>query len=249
MLAALVSRYRDVPPHLVVERRIEVAGLGLSALALVLLGLVVISALGASQVARIAPSDDAIAVAPAFRDENVDAEASLAIRARPVFWRSRRPEEPLPADALTDAGEEKAAKLKPLKFKVAGVFGAGSEDAGFIAVSEDRVRRIRLGESIEGWTVARIEPTAVELAGGGERRVVSMERRPVVAPESVQNADALSAAARAAAAARGGVEAGRGSIPDTPDPNSVSAEPPRLSLGGSLSGGAPPSSRGSRESR
>ncbi len=133
--------------------------------------------------------------------------------------------------------------LKPLKFKVAGVFGAGSDDAGFIAIMKDEVRRIRLGESIEGWTVERIEATTVELAGGGETRVVSMERRPVVAPDRVRGASAASDALPTS-----GVAA---DAPQTPGAttDTLSAEPPRLSLGGAPPGAVPTRSRDRDQSR
>ncbi|MEL7044213.1 MAG: hypothetical protein AAGL66_04235 [Pseudomonadota bacterium] len=251
MLAALASRYRDVPSYLRLERQIEVAGLALGALALLLLGLVVLSSLRSTQVERITPSADAIAVASAFRDESVDARGSFEIRSRPIFWRSRRPERPLSAEELAAAAQDSAADLKPLKFKVAGVFGAGSNDAGFIAVMKDEVRRIRLGESIEGWTVERIEPTTIELAGGGETRLVSMERRPVVAPDRVRGAGTQQAAASAASntsrneGATTGAPAPAGGAPA----DARSTEPPRLSLGGAPPGRAPQQNRDRNQSR
>ncbi|MEM1190632.1 MAG: hypothetical protein AAGI72_19015 [Pseudomonadota bacterium] len=250
MLATLTHRYRDVSSHLRLERQIEVVGLALGALALMILGLVMLSSLRASQVERITPSADAIAVAPAFEDENVDARGSFEIRARPIFWRSRRPERPLTAEELAAANEESAADLKPLKFKVAGVFGAGGSDAGFIAVMKDEVRRVRLGESIEGWTVERIEPTTVALAGGGETRLVSMERRPVVAADRVRGAGPRPAAASAAGTAPRPAGAAAGA----PAPVGASAEPratepPRLSLGGTPPGRAPQQNRDRDQSR
>ena len=242
MFANLAGRYRDVPAHLRLERRVEAVGLGLGALALLLLGLVVVSSLGQSQVERITPSADAIVVAPEYQAESVDAQGSLEIRARPLFWRSRRPEDPMAAELLAQA-QQRTVELKPLKFKVAGVFGAGSDDAGFIAVTKDEVRRIRLGESIEGWTVERIEATTVELAGGGETRVVSMERRPVVAPDRVRGASAASDALPTS-----GVAA---DAPQTPGATSdtLSAEPPSLSLGGAPPGAVPSRSRDRDQSR
>jgi hypothetical protein len=185
MLASLADRYRDVPEHLRLERRVEMAGLGLLALLVLLLLLVLFSFLRSSSVERLPPSADSIAVADAFQEESVSSTQSLEIRARPLFWVSRRPDVAIPAEVVSASEDKATEKLKPLKFQVSGIFAAGTDEAGFIAVMKNQVRRVRLGELIDGWTVSRIGSTEVELSGAGTVRVIAMERRPVAAASDV----------------------------------------------------------------
>ncbi|MEE4277598.1 MAG: hypothetical protein V2I82_03930 [Halieaceae bacterium] len=194
MPASLIGRYREVPEHLRLERRVELVGLGLVALLLLLLLLVLLSLLRSSSVERLAPSADSIAVADVYSEESVSSVESLEIRARPLFWASRRPEITMVIDPAAVAAEEAASAaaqdLKPLKFQVSGIFAAGTDDAGFIAAMKEEVRRVYLGDTIEGWTVSRIGPTEVELFGAGTRRTVTMERRPISAAAGVTAAPA-----------------------------------------------------------
>lgn len=118
----------------------------------------------------------------------------VATLERPLFVATRRP--PPPPQAASAAAD-------PLNdLRLLGVYG--NEQGGGVILSVDsRVRRVKLGESLNGWTLRSVKPNAVELARGDEVRSVEIRRaapEPGPAPAGAQPAAMASPAPAARSA-------------------------------------------------
>jgi hypothetical protein len=172
--AVIGGRYRVPDKPRRAERKVE--------LAVVLLGLVLCLQLlysGArfallAAPATVAPAADALVVRDVRPLASVTAQQSEQMRARPLFWESRRP-----VSAKASAGKSSPAAGKATQLKgvsLLGVFGAG-ESAGVIVQVKDLKRRVLVGEKLEGWTLESVAPTEVVLAYGGKRETLRLQAR------------------------------------------------------------------------
>jgi hypothetical protein len=176
----LRARYDVGDDPLRTERRVE-------------LGVLVLAALFILQLvysgARLALSGAPDAVAPAadaLRVEAVEATPALAagyseeIRARPLFWQSRRP---AVEDEFAEAAEpEEVASAELKDVKLQGVFGSG-ETAGIIALVKGKKQRILQGEKLAGWTLESVSPDRVLLANDGRLMELQLKTAVIKAAE------------------------------------------------------------------
>ncbi|MCB1679316.1 MAG: hypothetical protein KDI16_11605 [Halioglobus sp.] len=167
----LRGRYTVAADPLRSQRRIE--------LALLLLGLVLCLQLlysGArlallSEPDAVMPAADTLTLVPVVAPAMIAARGSEEMRARPVFWESRRPVE---ATVLATAVVREEVGAGPLRgVKLVGVFGAG-DTAGIIALVKDQKRRILRGEQLEGWTLESVQPKLAVLVDGGRREELAL---------------------------------------------------------------------------
>lgn len=92
----------------------------------------------------------------------------VATLERPLFVATRRPPPPVAASAPPAAD--------PLTdLRVLGIYG-NPQAGGVILRVDARVRRLKLGDSLNGWTLRSVQPHAVELTRGDEVRSVEIRR-------------------------------------------------------------------------
>ena len=94
---------------------------------------------------------------------------------RPLFAATRKPP-PKPeaaavvvVDTLADA-------------RVLGLYSTGGTSGGAIVRAEGKVRRVRLGDALGGWTVKEVRPLELLLVRGDEKRVLALKHGPDLAP-------------------------------------------------------------------
>jgi hypothetical protein len=175
---AVRGRYRVAADPLRTERKVELVA--------VILGLLLCLQLLYSG-ARLAmapafdavvPAEDVLLVKRVDHPATVTSSQSDEIRARPLFWPARRPEQESMAEVAPDVGGEKAGQVKSVK--LLGVFGSG-DMAGIIALVKGKKRRILQGESVAGWMLEVVQPNRVVLVNGGRREELVLKTGIVIA--------------------------------------------------------------------
>lgn len=131
---------------------------------------------------------DWLVVAPA------DAAALQTVLERPLFSATRRPAEALP----TPADNAQVETRGPAELLAVGLIG--TEGGGVLLVRrEGRIRRVAVGDDIDGWTLAEIVDRRARLVRGDEVRELVLQRmgnaKPGGPPSSVGGAAAPSASA------------------------------------------------------
>jgi len=130
----------------------------------------------------------------ALPQTGVDVGRFVATLERPLFVATRRP--PPPPQAASAA-----AVTDPLTdLRLLGVYG-NQQVGGVIVRVDSRVRRLKVGESLNGWTLRSVRPDAVELARGDEVRSIEIKRTAVIEPQ-LASADGAAAGASPAGNAR-----------------------------------------------
>lgn len=99
----------------------------------------------------------------------VDLGRFVATLERPLFVPTRRPPPPPPPPASTPAVEP----LPPMR--LLAVYG-NADAGGLLAVIDGRIKRVKLGETIYGWTVNALQRSGVELSRGDEKVLVEIKR-------------------------------------------------------------------------
>jgi hypothetical protein len=208
----LPGRYAVAYDPLRSERRIELIVLLLGLLVCLLLFYGVLRLALVSAPSVVVPAEDSLLVTNVMTQGNVASGDSEEIRARPLFWSSRRPfvappsVKPKPKKEVTKVAELKGVKLL-------GVFGTG-DTVGIIALVKGKKARILQGEAVEGWTLESVSSNEVVFSGSGRSQTLVLQARSVIAP---------AVPAVPAAPAKG---AGATSVPDD-----------ELTAGGGLRGG------------
>jgi hypothetical protein len=169
----LVERYKVTANPLFSERRVELVAVVLT---LLLFSQLLYSALRLSVLSEpesIAPASDVMAVSDPMAVELVSAELSEELRARPLFWSSRRMQVSEPGTS-SQVKKAAASKSKLGKIKLVGIFGGG-DSAGIIALVNGKKRRILLGESVEGWSLDSVARNEVVFADGARRETLILQ--------------------------------------------------------------------------
>ena len=158
--------------------------------------------------------------------------------ARPLFWVSRRPLEPIPvvdtaAEADREATPVETSNASALdKVKLRGTFASGSEVGVIVNFDGQRMRMVT-GDSLEGWSLVGVEEGGAVFEGvvyqgrPAERRTVALEH---VYPQSTRAAGGAVTAAELREAAV--VRNGSGANGARPEPVKASDPTVRM-LGGS----------------
>jgi len=175
-LHAMLSRYRVSTDPLYTERRVELAAAILSVVLLLLLLYTVLRLVLNAEPVAILPAPDTLQVGELQRLGMVSPVQSDELRARPVFWPSRRPVVEASNGAATVAKIPKAKQKNELdKVTVLGVFGSG-ETAVVIAQVEGKKRRIMLGDKVVGWTLKSVERGTAEFVDAGRSATLALDR-------------------------------------------------------------------------
>ncbi|RLQ23688.1 hypothetical protein DWB85_00590 [Seongchinamella sediminis] len=199
----LVDRYRNLEDPTRAERRVELA----LVLVLLLLALQLLwggfRALFPALPEPVQPRPDSLQVSELVVGVEVDPGLRAEIAARPLFWPSRRPPEP-EVEALAEAQPEAEAEAgKPGKIdgiQLTGIFGGG-ESAGIIVINKGKKRRLMVGEKINGWELASVQPSEALFINGDRKTALVLKQAVIQAAPAVSPA---AAAAQAAADDRAG---------------------------------------------
>lgn len=106
---------------------------------------------------------------------SADLGSFMAALDRPLFSPTRKPPaKPEPAAAIV------ADTLSDVR--VLGLYSSGTA-GGAIVRAEGKVRRVRPGDSLGGWTVKEVRPRDLVLARGDEQRTLEVKRGPDLAPD------------------------------------------------------------------
>ena len=101
----------------------------------------------------------------------VNTSRFLALLERPLFQLTRRPPPPPPPpSAVVEAPVDNLSTAQ-----LSGVV-AGNGSASIIITMAGKARRVRLNESVDGWTLQSIEGRSVIFAGGGQTRTLQLPR-------------------------------------------------------------------------
>ena len=120
-----------------------------------------------------------------FPSWSADLGSFMAALDRPLFSATRKPPaKPEPAavviaDTLGDV-------------RILGLYSNGTT-GGAIVRAEGKVRRVRPGDALGGWTVKEVRPLELVLARGAEQRSLDVKRGPDVAADLPDNPAAPSA--------------------------------------------------------
>ena len=125
---------------------------------------------------------------------SADLGSFMAALDRPLFSPTRKPpakpEPPVAvvADILDDV-------------RVLGLYSMGGAGGGAIVRAEGKIRRLRQGDSLGGWTIKEVRPLELVLARGSEQRILDVKRGPdLVADTAPDPAGSSTAGARGSGA-------------------------------------------------
>lgn len=191
-LSALQQRYRVSADPLLTERRLELGVLLLLALLALQLLVNAVDLAVAPNPEPVLPTAESLQVGQVAPRRLVNSEQSAQIRARPLFFESRRPQ----AAEEQVAAEEPAPKQKKTKapeLKLVGVFGA-ADMRGIIALHKGERLRLLVGEDVSGWTLQQVNRDRALLNNGGESHSIALQRTntgitPTSEPESARERD------------------------------------------------------------
>lgn len=180
-MTSWLNRYRVEDEPLRSERRAELLLLVVAALLLIELVYSGFRLATLPAPAAIPPAAGSLDVAAVAEPADVNESESEAIKTRPLFWRGRRPVEASAAVVATPVAEESATKSGNIdKVKLKGVFGSG-DSAGIIALVDGRKRRIRVGDTVEGWTLVAVKPDRGLFENDGRKSTLVLKRVPAAA--------------------------------------------------------------------
>ncbi len=180
-----VNRYRVAEEPLRSERRVELLLLvvgGLLCLQLLYSG-VRLARLSAPP--SIPPAAESLEVATVGERADVTESESELLRSRPLFWRTRRPTEAAATTAVVKQEDTaKSGNGNIDKVKLRGVFGSG-DSAGIIALVNGKKRRIRVGDTVEGWTLIAVKSDRGVFDNAGRKSQLMLKRIAVPAGPAV----------------------------------------------------------------
>jgi hypothetical protein len=195
-LATIRERYRVTVDPLRTERRIELVALGLALLLCLQLVYSGVRLAFFATPGAMPPAADALGLDGPPLARQVDRAQSEEVRARPLFWQSRRPSDDTEDEAETEAASEKVAAAELKDFKLQGVFGSG-DTAGIIALVKKKKQRILLGEEVAGWQLESVSPDHVVLVSDGKRTELRLKSAVIKAVEQEKKPSGKKAPAEA----------------------------------------------------
>ncbi len=98
-----------------------------------------------------------------------DTSQFIAMLDRPLFSPTRRPPPPPPPPQAPESADNLSTA------QLSGLF-LGQNDGGIIVRIGDKHRRVRLRESVEGWTLSAVQDRSATFTRGGQSRVLQLPR-------------------------------------------------------------------------
>jgi hypothetical protein len=172
-ISQIISRFRASSDPLRSERKVELAALMLTVVLIVQVVHGVVSLSLSSQPSPISPSPDSLQVGGLHGAGLVTAQQSDELRARPVFWPTRRPV----SEGRNEADKSNVATTKKGELdtvKLLGVIGSG-ESAVVIALVKGQKKRILLGDKVVGWTLESVQRDQAVFTGSGRSQTLKLK--------------------------------------------------------------------------
>lgn len=123
-----------------------------------------------------------------------DTSRFIAMLDRPLFSPTRRPPPPPPPPQAAEPADNLSTA------QLSGIF-QGQGDGGIIVRIGDKHRRLRLHDSVEGWTLSAVHDRSATLTRSGQSRVLQLPRAALTGGAAPPPAAPPPAAAQPAAAA------------------------------------------------
>ena len=174
-LSSLMNRYRESANPLLSERRVELVAVILTGTIVALLLVGVVGLTISSRPDAIQPTADSLLVGELPVAGVVSPELSIRVRARPLFWPSRRPVLVFGAPENTTQAVGAAAPSALDKVELRGIFGGG-DSAGIIALVKGKKKRVMLGDKVVGWKLDSIDGDSVTFVDKGKSKRLSLAR-------------------------------------------------------------------------
>jgi type II secretory pathway component PulC len=174
----MIARYKVSEEPLRTERLAELFAVAALVLLLVL---IVFQSLRLTTLAPPEPrmpSADSMQVSQLQGAAATVASAGDTIRARPLFWQSRRPIAVVKAAPSAARPKAQTQSGNIDNVKLLGVFGAG-DSAGIIALVKGKKQRVMVGDSVEGWKLEKVELDRAVFRKAGIGREVKLNRKTV----------------------------------------------------------------------
>lgn len=115
---------------------------------------------------------------PASPPWSADLGSFMASLDRPLFSPTRKP--PPKADAALAVAADTLNEVRIL-----GVYSTGTENGGGAIVrAEGKIRRVRPGDTLGGWTIKGVRPSELMMARGDEERSLTVKLGPDVGPDT-----------------------------------------------------------------
>jgi hypothetical protein len=129
---------------------------------------------------RLALQSDPEPIAPALATlqrqdilQGAGGEPGGEFVSRPLFWPGRETYQPSPGEPLPV--EQQTRQVKELKnMKLRGVYAAG-ENSGIIVEYKDVQRRLKIDDTIDGWTFTMMSTEGAIFENGEESRVLELQ--------------------------------------------------------------------------
>jgi hypothetical protein len=174
-ISQIISRFRASSDPLRSERKVELAALVLTIVLIVQVVYGVVSLSLSSQPSPILPSPDSLQVGTLQGAGLVTAQQSNELRARPVFWPTRRPVSEELTATVVSKKPQSAIKNELDGVKVLGVIGSG-ESAVVIVLVKGKKKRILLGDKVVGWTLESAQNSEAVFADSGRSQTLKLKR-------------------------------------------------------------------------
>jgi hypothetical protein len=100
-------------------------------------------------------------------------ELSRALVSRPLFWQDRSAYVPETHEEIEEPVDSRGSEAIN-QVKLQGVYNTGTVPGIIISYGEER-RRMRLGESVEGWKFIQLLPEGAVFRSGEEKRTLDLE--------------------------------------------------------------------------
>lgn len=196
VMSFLPPRYAVTDNPLKTERRVELVFI----LLLIVLGAwLLVGFLGNAANTEpdpITPASDSLQISALDLEQPLTSDQSAALLARPLFWESRRPVEPV--EVVVQAPSTPKQKVKKLDgIELHGVFGV-NESLGIIATVDGKLGRIGQGDSVKGWRLTGFDGGVARFESGGRTQELPLAvttpnvRVQVTKPSSDNGQDASS---------------------------------------------------------
>jgi hypothetical protein len=127
-----------------------------------------------SDLEPIVPAESSLQVDDVRYGAGLSEEMSQDIVSRPVFWQGRQAYTPAAASGDVAEPEKPPRNSEIDRVALQGVYAAGTE-SGVIVFYKDKRHRLRLDESIAGWTLSKVTRKGAVFTYGSERKELPLE--------------------------------------------------------------------------
>lgn len=98
---------------------------------------------------------------------------------RPLFNPDRVPDPEAAPNVPASTGAGDGPRLAdPGQFRLVGIAGDSETRLALVRQPDGSIRTLKIGDSLGGWTVERIDERGVSISGGGRKQILTIPRAP-----------------------------------------------------------------------